>query len=147
MWLHQMFSICLQCRRLVFHPWVGKIPWMRKWQPPLVFFPGKFHRQKSLVGYNLRGHKELGMPEQLTLHFHQIQLWLANSFSWRHANTFSCRCGIQFPNWELNWTPCIGSVQSQPLDHQGNLDPLTFFLIPFYSVSMCLCFSHFLFCN
>ena len=65
MWLHQMFRICLQCRRPGFYPWVGKIPWMRKWQPPLVFFPGKFHRQKSLVGYSLWGHKELGMTEQI----------------------------------------------------------------------------------
>ena len=24
-----------------FDPWVGKIPWRRKWQPILVFFPGK----------------------------------------------------------------------------------------------------------
>ena len=26
-----------------FDPWVGKIPWRRKWQPPPVFLPGKFH--------------------------------------------------------------------------------------------------------
>jgi len=26
-------------------PWVGKIPWRRKWQPTPVFFPGKFHGQ------------------------------------------------------------------------------------------------------
>ena len=25
-------SICLQCRRPGFDPWVGKIPWRRKWQ-------------------------------------------------------------------------------------------------------------------
>ena len=29
-------SAC-QCRRHGFHPWVGKIPWRRKWQPTLVF--------------------------------------------------------------------------------------------------------------
>ena len=23
------------------HPWVGKIPWRRKWQPTPVFLPGK----------------------------------------------------------------------------------------------------------
>ena len=28
-------------------PWVGKIPWRRKWQPTLVLLPGKFHRQKT----------------------------------------------------------------------------------------------------
>ena len=27
---------------LRFDPWVGKIPWRRKWQPTLVFLPRKF---------------------------------------------------------------------------------------------------------
>ena len=34
-----------QSRRLKrsgFYPWVGKIPWMKKWQPTPVFLPGKF---------------------------------------------------------------------------------------------------------
>ena len=34
-----------------FYPWVGKIPWSRKWQPTPVFLPGEFHGQRSLVGY------------------------------------------------------------------------------------------------
>ena len=42
------------------HPWVGKIPWKRKWQPTRVFLPGEFHGQ-SLVGYSLWGHKESDM--------------------------------------------------------------------------------------
>ena len=33
-------------------PWVGKIPWRRKWQPTPVFWPGEPHGQWSLVGYN-----------------------------------------------------------------------------------------------
>ena len=44
-------------------PWVGKIPAGRKWQPAPVFLPGKFHGQRSLVGYNLRGCKELDRTE------------------------------------------------------------------------------------
>ena len=36
----------LQCRRLEFDPWVGKIPWRRKWQPILIFSPGKPHGQR-----------------------------------------------------------------------------------------------------
>ena len=35
-----------------FDPWVGKIPWRRKWKPILVFLPGKSHGQRSLVGYS-----------------------------------------------------------------------------------------------
>ena len=43
---------------------VGKIPWRRKWQPTPVFLPGKFHGQRSLVGYSSWGHKELGATER-----------------------------------------------------------------------------------
>ena len=25
-----------------FNPWVGKIPWRRKWQPTPLFLPGEF---------------------------------------------------------------------------------------------------------
>ena len=42
-WLNGKESSC-QCRRqrrLKFNPWVGKIPWKRKWQHTAVFLPGK----------------------------------------------------------------------------------------------------------
>ena len=45
---------------------VGKIPWRRKWQPAPVFLFGKFHGQRSLVGYSLWGCKELDLTERLT---------------------------------------------------------------------------------
>ena len=32
-----------------FDPWVGKIPWRRKWQPTPVFLPGKSHGQRTLL--------------------------------------------------------------------------------------------------
>ena len=34
------------------YPWVGKIPWRRKWQPTPVFLPGESHGQRSLTGYS-----------------------------------------------------------------------------------------------
>ena len=40
--------------------------WSRKWQPTPVFLPGKFHEQRSLVGFSPWDHKELDMTEQLT---------------------------------------------------------------------------------
>ena len=40
-----------------FDPWVGKMPWRRKWQPTPVFLPGEFHGQKSLVDYSPWGHR------------------------------------------------------------------------------------------
>ena len=38
--------------RLGFDPWVGKIPWSRKWQLTPAFLPGESHGQKRLVGYS-----------------------------------------------------------------------------------------------
>ena len=32
-------SVCLQCRKPRFNPWVGKISWRREWQPTPVFLP------------------------------------------------------------------------------------------------------------
>ena len=55
LWFPRWFSgkelIC-QCRRHGFNPWVGKIPWRRKWQPISVFLPGKSHGQRRLAGYS-----------------------------------------------------------------------------------------------
>ena len=65
-WL-RWWSICLQCGRPRFYPWVRKILWRRKWQPTLVFLPGKSHGWKSLVVYSPWGHKELDMTEPLHL--------------------------------------------------------------------------------
>ena len=48
---------CRRCKR--FDPWVGKMPWRRKWKPIPVFSPGKSHGQRSLWGYNLWGQKKL----------------------------------------------------------------------------------------
>ena len=39
--------VYLQCGRPRFDPWVGKIPWRRKWQPTPVLLPGKSHGQRS----------------------------------------------------------------------------------------------------
>ena len=33
-------------------PWVGKIPWRRKWQPTPVLLPRKFHGWRSLMSYS-----------------------------------------------------------------------------------------------
>ena len=66
-WLSDKESAC-QCRRPWFNPWAKKIPWRRKWQPTPVFFLGKSHGQRSLAGYNPRGHKELDTTEHTHTH-------------------------------------------------------------------------------
>ena len=38
-----------RCKRRSFNPWVGKIPWRRKWQPTPILLPGESQGQRSLV--------------------------------------------------------------------------------------------------
>ena len=65
-------------RETRFDPWVGKIPWRRKWQSTPGLVPGKSHGQRSLVGYSPWGRKESDTTERL--HFFPqtpvIKLWL-----------------------------------------------------------------------
>ena len=49
------YTVCLQCRRPGFDPWVGKIPWRREWLPTPVFLLGEVHGQRSLAGYIVHG--------------------------------------------------------------------------------------------
>ena len=62
-WLTGKESTC-QCE---FHPWVGKLPWRRRWQLTPVFLPGEFRGQRSLVGPC--GHKEVDMIEHIYTSF------------------------------------------------------------------------------
>ena len=64
MWLSGKESAC-PSRRHRFDPWVGKIPWRRKWQPIPVFLPGKSRGQRSLTGYSLQSCEESNMTEKL----------------------------------------------------------------------------------
>ena len=59
-------------RRHGFDPWVGKIPWRKKWQPTLVLFSEKSNRQRSLEGYSPQDLKETWL-KRLSMYTH----WLA----------------------------------------------------------------------
>ena len=95
-------SICLQCRRPGFSPWVGKISWRRRWQPTPVLLPGEFHGQRSLQSCSCSltwSHKELDMTEQL-------------SFTHHHSGSLVAACkllviarGIWFPDQGSNLGP------------------------------------------
>ena len=56
----QWQRICLPSRRHELYPWVGKIPWRRKWQPTPVLFPRKSHKQRSLAGLQSIGSQRVG---------------------------------------------------------------------------------------
>ena len=71
----QTVSVCLQCERPGFDPWLGKIPWRRKWQPTLVLLALKIPWTDELgAGYYPWGRKELGMTEQLHFRLHLIKI-------------------------------------------------------------------------
>ena len=55
-------------KRCELNPWVGKIPWRRKWQPTPVFLPGKSHGQRSLAGYSPWGHRESDTTEDTCMY-------------------------------------------------------------------------------
>ena len=66
LWLSGREPACQfrESKRRRFNPWVWKIPWSRKWQPTPICLPGKFHGQRSLVGYSPWGPKESDVTEQ-----------------------------------------------------------------------------------
>ena len=59
---------CRRCKRPRFYPWVGKIPWRRKWQPTLVFLPEKVHGKQNLAGYSPWSRKESDTTKQQQKH-------------------------------------------------------------------------------
>ena len=48
-------------------PGLGKIPWKREWLPTLVFLPGNFHGQRSLVGHSPWAGQRVDTTKWLTL--------------------------------------------------------------------------------
>ena len=77
---------CKRCRKPGFDTWVRKIPWRRKWHPTSVFFPGKSHGQRSLVGYSPWGRKKLDMTERPHFHFpHFLSVYLNVYIWWVHV--------------------------------------------------------------
>ena len=84
-------------------PWVGNIPWRRKWQPIPVSLPGKCYGQRSLVGYSPWSCKELDMTEQL------------NS-SWLPIRESGNLVLLYHPLGEGNGTPLQYSCLENPMD-------------------------------
>ena len=67
--------------RLEFNPWVRKIWWRRKWQPTSLFLPGKFHGQRSLLGYSPGMCKELDMTGHTHTHTHTCNYYVPENVS------------------------------------------------------------------
>ena len=76
-----------KCKSHGLDPWVGKIPWRRKWHPTQVLLPGESHGQRSLVGYGPWGRKELDTVECVCIP--KIFLTTFPTHSFASAITFS----------------------------------------------------------
>ena len=92
-WCLRWYSVCRQCGRPKFNPWVRKISWRRKWQPTPVLLPEKSYGQRSLVGYSPWGRKESDMTERLHFHFER---------------------GVAVPVGQCTWDSPGGPVQAGP---------------------------------
>ena len=92
------------CGRPEFDPWVGRIPWRRKWQTTPVFLAGESHGPRSLVGYSPWGCKESDTAERL---------YFPSLFLWR-LNPVLCSCWASTP-------PEGTSGRSEELSVPGNL--------------------------
>ena len=84
-WSSGKESTC-QCRRLRFSPWVGKIPWRRKWQPTPVVLPGESRGLRSWAGYSPWDCKELDRTE----HTHRVIFWSEFLFKIKMAIKLFC---------------------------------------------------------
>ena len=68
---------CRRHKRPRFHPWVGKIPWRRSWQPTPVFFPGESPWTEKPGGLQSIGSQESGMTEPA------MHAWTCRRNSWK----------------------------------------------------------------
>ena len=80
--------------------------WRRQWQPTPVLLPGKFHGQRSLVGYSPWGHKESDRTERL--HFLSIV-----PFGERNGNPLQCSCLENPRDGGAWWAAVYGVAQSR----------------------------------
>ena len=75
-----------------FNPWVGKLPWRRKWKPTSEFLTGQSHGKRRLVGYCPWGGKELDMMEQLSTYTESIYIYIhTHMYIYIHRNIYGNR--------------------------------------------------------
>ena len=76
----QMVSVCLQCGRPRFDPWVGNILWRRKWQPTPVLLPGKSQGLEERCRLQSMGLQRVGHDWATSLSLFNVDVILANSY-------------------------------------------------------------------
>ena len=90
---------------------LGRFPWSRKWQPTPAISPGKFHGQRSLVGYSPWGHKHSDTTEHTSTHAHT---WDAQTRDMQPQSTLLYVCHLFnvmrkiIPDWCEIFISCHG---------------------------------------
>ena len=69
------------------YPWVGKIPWSRKWQPTPVFLPGESHGQRSPVSYIQSMASHAHAHEKTVLIYSVSGVQQSDSFIYTHTKS------------------------------------------------------------
>jgi len=134
-------ELACQCRRHKrrrFNPWIGKIPWRRKWQPTPVFLPGESHGQRNLAVYSPWGHKALDTtevaehmsmslgPRDATWFSHTCQK--AQPWHLTRRFAFPCCCSLYIFLWM--WGPEVWSNTQAFLESWHNLKWITSITTP-----------------
>ena len=115
-------------------PWVGKVPWRRKWQPSPEFLPGESHEQRSLVNYSPWGPKNwtrLGNWTATNVNYVLIQLeekiekkmtdlskhtswlpspWFSDVACWPHDECYSIGSLLTLGKQEESFASCFLSI-------------------------------------
>ena len=122
-WLSGNESTCQHRRskRHRFDPWVGKIPWRRKWQPTPVILLGKSHGQRSLTGCSPRGPKDLVMS--LAIYVSKANSVSTSAFKWKPVVT---RQTLIVKRTWMNLCFIYGNHSFQILSDAGRLNILQF---------------------
>ena len=76
-WLRRQ-RICLQCGRPGFNPWVGKIPWKRKWQTHSSILAWRIPWKEEPGGLQSEGSRRVG-HDWATKHSIPVHTWVSSS--------------------------------------------------------------------
>ena len=101
------------CRRRWSHPWVGRIPWRRAWQPIPVELPGESHGQRNLERHSPWGRKKSD-PTQATgqawTHVHYFNSYLFLSLSYNLLP--KVKMSVEIAQW-LTFSFCLDAQHSK----------------------------------
>ena len=95
---------CRRRKRNGFDPWIGKMPWKRKWQHTPVFLPEKSHGQRSLASSSW-GHEESDTTEKRSMYIHTHLQWYPQNFSFTKASSGSVFAQFASPIL-VEWQAC-----------------------------------------